>query len=88
MTDFTSYEVLLFLSLVIRGCARNGAQEKNAVSQPEQRITPLADADPARLRDQRAVVERYVGNEDSKEKYQAAAGKLGTILLPLEEVVA
>jgi hypothetical protein len=71
--------VLLLISFVINGCARDDAQEKHAVSQPEQRITPLNDVDLGRLRDQRAIVERYLGNDDSKKKYQTAAGKLGTI---------
>lgn len=44
-----------------------------------QKITALTEADQQRLRDQRAVVERYLGNEDSKQKYKTAAGKLGTI---------
>ena len=31
------------------------------------------------MREQRALVERYLGNEDSKQKYETPAGKLGTI---------
>jgi hypothetical protein len=71
------------------GCSRNdqaekkapngGQPEKKVAKQPEQKITALNDADQKRLRDQRAVVERYLGNEDSSEKYKTAAGKLGTI---------
>ncbi|HUG66484.1 MAG TPA: DUF3806 domain-containing protein [Pirellulaceae bacterium] len=48
-------------------------------NQPEQKITALTEADQTRLRDQRGIVERYLGNEDSKQKYKSAAGKLGTI---------
>ena len=48
-------------------------------NQPEQRITALTEADQKRLSEQRAVVERCLGNEDSKQKYKTAAGKLGTI---------
>lgn len=48
-------------------------------SEPQQRITPLSEDDYIRLRDQRAVVQRYLGNEASKEQYKNAAGKLGTI---------
>ncbi len=48
-------------------------------NRPEQTITALTEADQKRLRDQRAVVERHLGNEDSKQKYKTAAGKLGTI---------
>lgn len=48
-------------------------------NQPEQKITALSEVDQRRLRDQRAVVERYLGDQDSKQKYRTAAGKLGTI---------
>jgi hypothetical protein len=71
------------------GCSRTdqgdtkaaiGSQpEKKVANQPEQKITALNEADQKRLRDQRAVVEKYLGNQDSKEKYKTAAGKLGTI---------
>jgi len=47
--------------------------------EPQQKISPLAEGDENSLRDQRAVVERYLGNEASKEKYKTGAGKLGTI---------
>ena len=56
-----------------------GPPEKKVAKQPEQKITALNEADQKRLRDQRAVIERYLGNEDSKEKYKTAPGKLGTI---------
>src|SRR5262249_1964061 len=74
---------------MILGCSRNDQTEKKALTggqpetkvanQPEQKITAVNEADQKRLRDQRAVIERYLGNEDSKEKYKTAAGKLGTI---------
>jgi hypothetical protein len=84
---------LLACSMVIVaglvGCTRNdqadkkaptgGQPEKKVANQPEQKITALNEADQKRLREQRAVVEKYLGNEDSKEKYKTAAGKLGTI---------
>lgn len=53
-------------------------------TQPEQRITALTEADQQRLRDQRAIIEKYLGNEDSKQKYKTAAGKLGTIRAVLQ----
>ena len=40
----------------------------------EQKITELTGADQKRLHDQRAVVEKYLGNEDSKQKYKTAPG--------------
>jgi hypothetical protein len=80
---------LLVAAGVIVGCSRNDQPDKKAppsapperkvANQREQKITPLNEADQKRLRDQRAVIERYLGNEDSKEKYKTAAGKLGTI---------
>ena len=48
-------------------------------NQPDQKITALTDADQQRLREQRAVVEEYLGDENSRQNYQTAAGKLGTI---------
>ncbi len=50
----------------------------------EQKITELTGADQKRLHDQRAVVEKYLGNEDSKQKYKTAPGKLGTIRTVLQ----
>lgn len=74
---------------IVVGCSQNGQTDKKApaggqpdkkvANQPEQKITALSDADQKRLRDQRAVVEKYLGNDDSKEKYKTAAGKLDTI---------
>lgn len=46
---------------------------------PQQTISALTAQDEQRLRGQRAVVERYLGNDASREKYKSAAGKLGTI---------
>ena len=48
-------------------------------TQPAQEVTSLTDADQQRLREQRAVVERFLADDASRQKYQAAAGKLGTI---------
>lgn len=46
---------------------------------PKQEIQPLGPADHQRLRDQCAVVEKFLANDDSRRKYETAAGKLGTI---------
>lgn len=54
-------------------------QEVNVPKQPEQKISNLTPADEKRMEDQRAVIKRFVGSEDSKRKYETAAGKLGTI---------
>jgi hypothetical protein len=53
-------------------------------NEAEQQITALIEADQARLRKQRAVVEKYLGDEDSMRKYKTAAGKLGTIRAVLQ----
>jgi hypothetical protein len=37
------------------------------------------ETDRQRLREQRAVVEKFLVDENSRQKYQTAAGKLGTI---------
>jgi hypothetical protein len=81
--------VMLVVAGIVVGCSRNdqgdkkpptgGQPEKKVANQPEQKITALNEADQKRLRDQRAVVEKYLGNDDSKGKYKTAAGKLGTI---------
>jgi hypothetical protein len=75
---------LILASFILASCTRNDPPENKMSAQPEQKITALTDADQQRLRDQRAVVEKYLGNEDSKKKYQTAAGKLGTIRATLQ----
>jgi hypothetical protein len=75
---------LILASGVLAGCARNDPPEKKMPAQPEQKITALTEADQQRLRSQRAVVEKYLGNEDSRQKYKTAAGKLGTIRAVLQ----
>lgn len=50
-----------------------------AAGQSPQNVAPQSDADRQRLRDQRAVVEKYLADESSRAKYKTAAGKLGTI---------
>jgi hypothetical protein len=42
-------------------------------SQPEQTITALNEGDQKRLGDQRAEVEQFLGDDDSREKYRTAA---------------
>jgi hypothetical protein len=44
-----------------------------------QTIAPLTAADEEQLRQQRALVEKYLGDETSRENYEKAAGKLGLI---------
>jgi hypothetical protein len=79
MPKYLRIRWFLLAVCVLVGCSRNDSPEKKVANQLEQKITALTDDDQKRLRDQRAVVERYLGNEDSKQKYKTAAGKLGTI---------
>jgi hypothetical protein len=78
---------LLFAACVVVGCARSDTPEKQVPDQPQPKITALSEADQQRLCEQRAVVERYLGNEDAKRKYQTTAGKLGTIRAVLQAEV-
>ena len=81
--------LILLAVVIVIGCSQNdqadkqlptGAQpEKKVAKQTEQKITAPNEADQKRLEEQRAVVEKYLGNEESKEKYKTPAGKLGTI---------
>jgi len=58
---------------------RASPRKPQMASQSPQKITKLTEADEQRLRDQRAVVEKYLGDEKSRQNYQKAAGKLGLI---------
>jgi hypothetical protein len=57
----------------------NDLPEEEMAAQPEQKITALTLEDQQRLREQRAVVEKYLGDEDSRQNYKTPTGKLGTI---------
>ena len=47
---------------------------------PNQKIENLTEQDTARLVSQRAVIEKYLGNNpDNLSKYKAVAGKLGLL---------
>jgi hypothetical protein len=74
--------VLLTSVLSTSGSRMSTSMEASATvvaDQSSQRVTPLSDADSQRLRDQRAVVEKYLGDESSRTKFKTAPGKLGTI---------
>ena len=45
----------------------------------EQKVSPLNAEDKKRLQKQRAIVESKLSNDESRVKYQKAAGKLGTL---------
>jgi Domain of unknown function (DUF3806) len=48
-------------------------------AQSTQKITTLTEADRKRLRDQRAVIEKFLADDSSRQNYKKAAGKLGII---------
>ena len=78
---------LTFLVLLVffAGCDDRSKQSGSNVStQPAQKVTPLGDADQQRLREQRAGVEKFLADDASRQKYQTAAGKLGTIRAVLQ----
>jgi hypothetical protein len=50
-----------------------------------QRIGPLSPEDVQRLDKQRGVITRFLSDDDSREKYQKVAGKLGTLRTLLEQ---
>jgi hypothetical protein len=66
------------------GCSRNDTPETKVSSQSEQKIEVPTEADQKHMADQRAVVEKHLGNEDAKQKYKTAAGKLGTLRAALQ----
>ncbi|WP_254507480.1 DUF3806 domain-containing protein [Anatilimnocola floriformis] len=59
---------LLFAAVIFSGC-----------SAQNQKITALTDADQTRLKEQRAVVEQHLRDEEAQEKYKTSAGKLEAI---------
>lgn len=70
----------LVLLVVFAGCDDRSKQSRRNVStQPAQKVTALTEADLRRLQEQRAVVEKFLADDALRQKYQRAAGKLGTI---------
>jgi hypothetical protein len=52
-----------------------------------QQVTSLAPKDVERLEHQRQAIEKYLGDERSKENYKTAAGKLGLLRALIEQGV-
>lgn len=76
---------ILWLGIILSTDSCGSRQlEKPMLNQSEQKITSLTEADQQRLCEQRAVVERYLSDDASRQKYQSAAGKLGTVRALLE----
>ena len=71
---------ILALLVLFAGCDHPSKHSGSNVStQPAQKVTTLTDADQQRLQGQRRGVEKYLVDDASRQKYQTAAGKLGTI---------
>ena len=49
------------------------------VTEPQQQTSEPTPEDLARLATQRALIEAYLADDTSREKYRAAAGKLGLL---------
>jgi hypothetical protein len=73
--------LVLVLLLTVAACNQSNQPSEMSVSDDsKQTITSLSEADQKRLRDQRAAIEKYLGNnKENLRKYKTAAGKLGTI---------
>jgi hypothetical protein len=57
------------------------------MDQDEQIISELTGADVAALAQQRSLIESYLGNEESRRKYEGPVGKLGLLRALLESKV-
>jgi hypothetical protein len=79
MNKSTTLVLLSASMLLCAGVDRTGQTEARMTSGSTQKITTLTEADQERLQDQRAVIESFLPDESSRQKYKTAAGKLGTI---------
>ena len=73
---------LALLCAGILWCAAVGyyaQSEAQMTSESTQKITSLTESDQNRLRDQRAVIEKCLPDDSSRQNYKKAAGKLGII---------
>jgi hypothetical protein len=86
MTIRTLTTTLLIMGLFsFLGCSKPiGTPEATAA---QQKISLPSPADLDRLAKQRAVIEHYLGDDDSRTKYQTPAGKLGLLRALLAQQV-
>jgi hypothetical protein len=74
------------ITIFFCGCGGTSPQvETKMPAQPTQKVVTLTQPDQQRLRDQRAIVEKFVTNEGSRQRYQTAAGKVQTIQAILQQ---
>jgi hypothetical protein len=76
---------LLCVSLLL--CVGVDQTEPHMTNESTQKITALTEADQKRLRDQRAVIEKFLPDDSSRQNYKKAAGKLGIIRAILDRNV-
>src|SRR5262245_42526219 len=58
-------------------CSKSRPEAKSTAD--KQKVTAPTEVDLERFAKQRTVLERYLGDEDSRNKYRTAAGKLGLL---------
>ena len=79
--------ILVLAALVVVGCEKEQSERETRVSEPEQKSSNLNPDDLANLAKQRTVVEAYLKDDESKEKYRTSAGKLGLLRALLQQKV-
>lgn len=79
MNKPTGLFLLCASMLVCANVDHAGQSEAQMTSESSQKITALTEADQKRLGDQRAVIEKFLPDDSSRQNYQKAAGKLGII---------
>jgi len=79
--------ILIFTALAVVGCGEGKSEQETELNQMEQIISELTAEDVARVTKQRAVVEIYLGDEDSRRKYKKGPGKLGLLRTLLQHNV-
>ena len=87
VSDGTAGCVAVLLSgLLMAGCGEGETEGAAMSADSGQRVEGLSGSDERRLGEQRAVVERYLGeSEENHRNYESAVGKLGTIRMILEQ---
>lgn len=78
---------LFILGLFAAGCNQSDSPPQQPTLEQVHTISDLTPEDLAQLETQRSVLEKYLGDETSKENYKTPAGKLGLLRALLEQKV-
>jgi hypothetical protein len=71
---------LFYASMFLCACVdHTGQTEAWMTTESTQKVTTLTEADQKRLQDQRAVIEKFLPDDSSRQNYKKVAGKLGII---------